>query len=68
MKLKSELNRLAGTALKMVVMEHPTLQQLSEEAVVRQAKKITADPSHILLYSQYELLPLGRRYRVPIKY
>ena len=52
----------------MVVMEHPTLQQLSEEAVVRQAKKITADPSHILLYSQYELLPLGRRYRVPIKY
>lgn len=48
MNLKSELNRLAGTAQKVVVMEHPTLQQLSQEAVVRQAKKITADPSHIL--------------------
>ena len=48
------------------VREHPTLQAIFEETVLRQARKIVADPSHVL-NSEYELLPSGRRYRVPVK-
>ena len=66
-KSKSQINRLAHTALKVMgVREHPTLQAIFEETVLRQARKIVADPSHVL-YSEYELLPSGRRYRVPVK-
>ena len=66
-KSKSQINRLAHTALKVTgVREHPTLQAIFEETVLRQARKIIADPSHVL-NSEYELLPSGRRYRVPVK-
>ena len=66
-KSKSEINRLAQTAMKVMgVREHPTLKAIFEESVIRKAKKIVADPSHVL-YSEYELLPSGRRYRVPVK-
>ena len=50
----------------MGVREHPTLQALFEETVIGKAKKIIADPSHVL-HSEYELLPSGRCYRVPVK-
>ena len=64
---KSQINRLAHTAMKVMgVRGHSTLQTIFEETVLRNAKKIIADPSHIL-YSEYELLPSGRRYRVPVK-
>ena len=64
---KAQINRLAQIALKVMgVREHPTLQAIFEESVVKKAKRIIADPSHVL-HSEYELLPTGRRYRVPVK-
>ena len=39
----------------MGVREHPTLQALFGETVLRQAKRIIADPSHVL-NSEYKLL------------
>ena len=60
---KAQINRLAGIALKVMgVREHLTL----EESIVKKAKRIIADPSHVL-HSEYKLLPSGRRYRVPVK-
>ncbi len=64
-KMRAELNRLVSTALKvMEAREQPTLQQQTE---VRQTGKISADRSHVL-YPQYELLPYGRPYTIPVKY
>ena len=64
---KAQINRLARIALKVMgVREHPTFQAIFEESVVKKAKRIIADPSHVL-HSEYELLPSGRRYRVPVK-
>ncbi len=50
----------------MGVREYPSLQTLFEKTIVKQARKIIADPSHVL-YSEYELLPSGRCYRVPTR-
>lgn len=48
-KLKAEINKLVCSAFKgMGERERPTLQQLLEETVVGQARKITANPSHVL--------------------
>lgn len=48
-KLIAQLNRLVHTALKVMGMrEHPTLQQLFEEIVVRQASKPTPHMSYTL--------------------
>ena len=67
-KLKSQINRLVHTAMTVMgVREHPSLQMLFEKTIVKQARKIIADLSDVL-YSEYELFPSGRRYRVPIKY
>lgn len=67
-KLKSQINRLVHTAMKVMgVRDYPFLQTLFEKTIVKQSRKIIADPSHVL-YSEYELLPSGRRYRVPTKY
>lgn len=58
-KLKSQINRLVHTTMKVMgVREHPSLQVLFEKTIVSQAWKIIADPSHVL-YSEYELLPSG---------
>lgn len=66
-KLKSQINRLALSALKVMgVREHPTIQAIFEDTVLRQARKIIEDPSHVL-NSEYKLLPSGRRYRIPVK-
>ena len=65
--LKSQINRLVSTALKVMgVRDHPTPQEISQGTVLRQARNIIADPSHVL-NPEYELLPSGRRYRVPVK-
>ena len=66
-KVKSQITRLTHSALKVVgVREYPTLQVIYEESVLRQARRIIEDPTHFL-HSEYELLPSGRRYRVPVK-
>ena len=65
---KSQINRLAHTAMKVMgVREHPSLQTIFEDTVLRQANKIIADPSHVL-NSEFKLLPSGSRYRVPVKH
>ena len=50
----------------MGVKKHPTLDTIFEDAVLKQAKKIIVDPTHVL-YPEYQLLPSGRRYRIPTK-
>ncbi len=53
------------TAWKIIgVKEQTPLQIIYEQATLRQANKIVCDPSHVL-YTEYELLPSGRRFRAP---
>ncbi len=63
--LKAQITRLTQRAMKIMgVKQHPTPQALFEETVTRQAQKIISDPTHVL-HSEYQLLPSGRRFRVP---
>ncbi len=56
-KSKSEINKLVHPAMKaMGVREDPPIQKLFEQNVIRQARRIIADPSHVLS-SEYDLLP-----------
>lgn len=41
-----------------------SLQEVFEESVIKQALKITKDKNHIL-HNEYEMMPSGKRYRVP---
>ncbi len=51
---------------KIIGMLSPlSLQDIFERSVRKQSLKIIRDPSHIL-HKAYELMPSGRRYRVPI--
>ena len=64
-KLKSQLQKLIIRAGKIIGQMPPTpLQELFEEAVRKQGLKVINDPNHVL-YSQFELMPSGRRYRLP---
>lgn len=64
-QLKNKLNRLIQTAMKVMGRkDYQSLQTLYDQSVLRQAQRILTDPSHIL-YAEYELLPSGRRFRVP---
>lgn len=64
-KLKSQLQTLIKRAGKIIGRVPPTtLNELFEEAVRKQSLKITNDPNHVL-YSEYEMMPSGRRYRLP---
>ena len=51
---------------KIMGLSSPPLtpQAIFEQTVVRQAKNIISDPSHVL-NSEYELMRSGRRYRMP---
>ncbi len=61
-RLKSKLVRLMQTAWKVIgAKDHPPLQSAYEQAA---AHKIITDPSHVL-YTEYQLLPSGRRFRAP---
>ncbi len=51
--------------MKMVGMGvYQPLQSTFSKIVLRQAKKMTLDPCHVL-YAEFELLPSGRCYRTP---
>ena len=64
-QLKTKLLRLIHTAWKIIgVKEHLSMQSIYEQASLRQANRIVSDTSHVL-YAEYELLPSGRRFRVP---
>ncbi len=58
------LRRVDRTAERIIGTTLPTLQELYLSRVSKRAGKITLDPSHPA-HSLFELLPSGRRYRVP---
>ncbi len=65
-KLRSQLQNVVRRAGKIIGMLSPlSLQDIFERSVRKQSLKIIGNPSHIL-HKEYELMPSGRRYRVPI--
>ncbi|XDV21520.1 hypothetical protein PO909_026611 [Leuciscus waleckii] len=65
-QVKSKLARLVRIAVKTIGRkEILSLESLYEQSVLREAHKIVVDPLHVL-YTEYELLPSGRRYRFPM--
>ena len=64
MKSKYVLNKIVNVCDKAVGERQKQLSQLYEQCVVRKARMIVEDNSHVLA-KHYELLPSGRRFRVP---
>ena len=64
MKSKNDLNKVETVCGKVVGERQEHLSQLYERRVVRKAKVIVDDNSHVLA-KYYELLPSGRPFRVP---
>ena len=64
MKSKNVLNKVANVCGKVVGERQEHLSQLYERRVVEKARVIVDDNSHVLAKC-YELLPTGRRFRVP---
>ena len=63
-QLKNKVNNLVKLAMKVMGQRtYASLQSLYEERVLSLAGSILRDPSHIL-YSEYELLPSRKRFRV----
>ena len=63
MKSKYVLNTVLNVCGKVVGERQEHLSQLYERRVVRKARVIEDDNSHVLA-KHYELLPSGRRFRV----
>ena len=62
---KSQLLRIASTSSKIVGCTlSPSLQEVFEQTLVRQAQKICSDATEVL-HSECQLLPSGKRYRIP---
>ena len=62
-QLKSRITRIVNRSMKVIGRTNsPPLQTTFEETVLGLAHRVLSDPTHIL-YSEYELLPSGRRYR-----
>ena len=64
MKNKNALNKVVNVCGKAVGERQVHLSQLYPRRVVRKARVIVDDNSHVLAKC-YELLPSGRRIRVP---
>ena len=64
MKSKNVLNKVVNVRDKVVSERQEHLSQLYERRVVRKARVIVDDNSHVLA-KYYEFLPSGRRFRVP---
>ena len=64
MKSSNVLNKVVSVCSKVVGESQEQLSQLYERRVVRKAKVIEDDNSHVLA-EHYELLPSGRRFHVP---
>lgn len=64
-KSKSKILYIVQTAMKMIERkDYPSIQTLYKQCTLNEAKRFLCDPSHVL-YPCYELLPSGRRYRIP---
>ena len=64
MKSKNVLNKVVNVCGKVVGEKQEQLSHLYERRVVRKARVIVHDNSHVFA-EHYELLPSGRRFRVP---
>ena len=58
------MNKVVNVCGKVVGERQEKISQLYERRVVRKARAIVDDNSHVLA-KHYELLPSGRRFRVP---
>ena len=63
-KEKVRLNRVVNLASKVIGKKQQPLFKINDDFVCRKAKKIVSDASHPL-FSCFESMPSGRRYRVP---
>ena len=65
-KNKATLNKLHTISCKIVGCSTPdsSLQKLYNMRTIQMAKKILSDPTHFL-HAKYDLLPSGRRHRMP---
>ena len=64
MKDKNVLARVANVCSKIVDERQASLNELYKRRAVRKGKKIAGDSAHVLA-RHFELLPSGRRYRMP---
>ena len=64
MKSKNVLNKVVNVCGKVVRERQEHLRQLYERRVVRKARVTVDDNSHVLAKC-YEILPSGKRFRVP---
>ena len=64
MKSKNVLNKVVNVCGKVVGERQEQLSPLYERRMVRKARVIVYDNSYVLA-KHYELLPSGRRFRVP---
>ncbi len=63
-QLRTKLFRMIHTAWTIIsVKGQASLQIIYEQATLRQANKMVCNLSHVL-YTEYELLSSGRRFRV----
>lgn len=64
-QLKNRLANMHRTAMKIIGMkQYESVENLYNRAVMTQATKISLDSTNPLS-SEYELLPSGRRFRIP---
>ena len=64
-RAKAQLQNLVKRAGKIMGTQPPSsLKEIFEDTVRKQGAKIATDPTHVL-NMEYELLPPGKRYRVP---
>lgn len=63
-KDKNKLSKIVNIAGKVIVKSQRQLGDVFDRAVLRKARQISADTLHPL-NSEFELLPSGRRFRVP---
>ena len=65
-KNRAKLSKLQTISCKIVGCSTPdsSLQKLYNMITIQMAKKIISDPTHFL-HAKYDLLPSGRRHRMP---
>lgn len=64
-QLKNRLANMHKTAMKIIGMrQYESIDNLYNQSVMKQATKISSASTHPLS-SEYELLPSGRRFRIP---
>ncbi len=64
-KWRNKLQKIVNMASKILGKPQKQLSSLYDELIRSKAEKIISDSSHPL-YSEFELLPSGKRYRLPM--